>query len=157
MSLCPIETVRAHSPHTTATRADSRDVHAKLRALLWMPVWFATSGLATGYFGLQDLIDCIVGIAAALAFAILTYEWCDADARIRNFAHWGNLVPALFLVPGPLVMVPVYLMMTRRSHSVRSITLAALYLFVLCALGAMSLILGVLLSGRDSPAELASL
>jgi len=157
MSLCELDTVHAQSALPGEVQARSYHVQAKLRALLCMLAWFAASGFATGYFGIQDLFDCIVNIAAAVAFAILAYRWCDADARLHNSAHWDQVVPALFLIPGPLVMVPLYLTMTRRLRSVRSIALAAVYLFVLCAVGVTSLLVGLLVSGRGSPSAVYGL
>src|SRR5262245_57456165 len=112
---CEIQELRETAETSeTPTSADVPDVRAKLRALAWMPVWLAAAGFVSGDFGARDVLDTVLLIAAAIAFAILTYRWCDADARLQRFANWSHFVPALYLTPGPLVMVPIYLLATRR-------------------------------------------
>ena len=108
-------------------------MHAKQRALLWMLIWSGLAGFATGSAAVWDLFGCLPHLVAVLAFISLTYRWCDADAQLHRFAHWNNFVPALYVCPGPLVVVPVYLAATRRASRLRSLSLSALYLFVLTA------------------------
>ncbi|MFO1093497.1 MAG: hypothetical protein U0992_09320 [Planctomycetaceae bacterium] len=140
----PTETRESTAAETAAVVPD---VRTKLRALGWMPVWFATAGFVAGDLGVRDVIDTMVLIAAGIAFAVLTYRWCDADARLQSFSSWRHFVPALYLTPGPLVMVPIYLVATRRAACARSLALAMLYLGMLCAVGGTALIAGRLLSG----------
>ncbi|MBL8851048.1 MAG: hypothetical protein JNG89_15320 [Planctomycetaceae bacterium] len=112
---------------------DRMKMHAKQRALVWMLIWAAVAGFATGSRVTWELFGCLPQLVAVLAFVSLTYRWCDADAKLHRFVHWDTFVPALYVCPGPLVVVPVYLAATRRTQRLRSLSLGALYLFVLAA------------------------
>lgn len=147
-SLSNPETLSEPGPSLQWRRStDAEVMRAKIRALCWIPVWYAAAGLAVGYFGVKDLFDYLFQIASSLAFAVLSYRWCEADARLRQFPHWDRFVPALYLMPGPLLMVPVYLIATRGLQSVRSIALAAVYLFVVLTVAVTAGIVGMLLAG----------
>ncbi len=111
--------------------SDVAKMRLKQRALIWMLFWSAVAGFATGCPDVWDAVGCLPQVVAAVAFVSLTYQWCDADAQLRRFSNWDNFVPALYICPGPLVVVPVYIAATRRKTLVRSMSLAALYLFVL--------------------------
>jgi hypothetical protein len=123
-------------------------MRAKQRALTWILFWGAMAGFVTGCLEFKDAFDCLPQFVAVLAFTVLAYRWCDADARLRRFDYWDVFVPALYVFPGPLAVVPVYLVATRRARSVRSLSLAALYLFVLAAVTLMSRGAGLLLIGH---------
>lgn len=148
LSQCDVqEQTEPAEPTVGEAAADLPDIRAKLRALGWMPVWFAAAGFVAGDLGARDVVNTMALIAAGIAFAVLTYRWCDADARLQSFSSWRHFVPALYLTPGPLVMVPIYLVATRRAACARSLALAMLYLGMLCAVGGTALIAGRLLSG----------
>ena len=118
-------------------RATRRKMRIKQRALVGMLFWSAVAGFATGCPDAWDAVGCLPQVVAALAFVSLTYQWCDADAQLRRFANWDIFVPALYICPGPLVVVPVYIAATRRTRCVRSMSLAALYLFVLLSVAVL--------------------
>ena len=123
-------------------------MHAKLRALAWMPCWSAVAGVAAGCLTVHDIFDCLPLFGAWIAMTVLAYRWCDSDARLRRYAHWDVFVPAPFVCPGPLVVVPAYLMASRRARCLRSLTLAALYVFVLIAVAIVSRGAGVQIAGH---------
>lgn len=121
-------------------------MQAKLRALAWMPCWSAVAGFAAGLLTVHDIFDCLPLFVAWSAMTVLAYRWCDADARLQPYTHWDVFVPALFVCPGPLVVVPAYLMASRRGRCVRSLSLTALYVFVLIAVAIVSRGAGELLA-----------
>jgi hypothetical protein len=123
-------------------------MRAKQRALGWILLWGTMAGFVTGCLQVSDAFDYLPQFVAVIAFTVLAYRWCDADARLRRFDYWDVFVPALYVFPGPLAVVPVYLVATRRARSVRSLALAGLYLFVLAAVTLISRGVGLLLSGH---------
>lgn len=126
--------------------SDAAKMQAKQRALAWMLIWSALFGLATGSAGAWDLFGPLPQIVAVLAFITLTYRWCDADAQLRRFGHWETFVPALYICPGPLVTVPAYLVATRRARCLRSLSLAATFLFVMVSVAVLMSGLGRLIA-----------
>jgi len=113
-------------------------IRLKQRTLLWMLFWSAFAGFISGTLQVRDAFDCLPLVAALAALAALAYRWCDADARLRRFAQWEIFVPALYVFPGPLLVVPMYLAATRRMRCLRSMMLAAVYLFVMVSVAIVS-------------------
>jgi hypothetical protein len=120
-------------------------IRSKERALAWMLPWCAVAGFVAGSLEIRDGFDALPLFVTVVALTVLAYRWCDADARLQRFEYWDVFVPALYVFPGPLAVVPAYLVATRRSRSVRSLALAALYLFVLVSVTLVSRAAGLLL------------
>jgi len=122
-------------------------MQSKQRSLAWMLPWCAVAGFVAGCLEIRDGFDALPLFVTVVALTVLAYRWCDADARLQRFAYWDVFVPALYVFPGPLAVVPAYLVATRRGRSVRSLMLAAVYLFVLISVTLVSRSAGLLLVG----------
>jgi hypothetical protein len=134
--------------HPWRRATDVALMESKQRALHWMLVWCAFAGFVSGCLEIHDAFDGLPQFVSLVALTVLAYRWCDADARLQQFEYWDVFVPALYVFPGPLAVVPVYLVASRRARSVRSLSLAAMYLFVLIAVTLLSRGAGLLLTGR---------
>ena len=155
MFAMPTAVAQSRDPfrHPWRRAADAALMRSKERALAWMLPWCAVAGFITGCLEIRDGFDFLPQFVCLVALTVLAYRWCDADARLQRFEYWDIFVPALYVFPGPLAVVPAYLVATRRARCIRSLALAAIYLFALVAVALATRAAGLLLVGLN---ELAS-
>lgn len=101
--------------HVTINDADSTLDFArrKRRKLQQMLIAMAIFGFAAGLFPEGSTLKQIASFATGLSFTILTLGWCTIDREERNLKPWRFFVPMMVFLPGPILMIPIYLFTTR--------------------------------------------
>lgn len=113
----------------------------KNRQLLWMLGLFAVAGVLEGLVLSQPDLGMILNVAASLAFCILILNWCHYDRLELGRRRWRYFAPMMVLLPGPLVMVPLYLVVSRGARGLWSTFLAACFLALLFAVNLLGIVL----------------
>lgn len=118
---------------------------AKRRQLLGMIITFAVSGFVSGW--VDDLaLSRFIDLATGLVFAFLILRWCDNDHYERQQNQeplwhgmpWRYFAFMMILCPGPLIMMPIYLLVTRGWRGFISIAWAGAFFALLVAVCAVA-------------------
>jgi hypothetical protein len=144
----PPNTLPVDQPQT-GVEVDPLLSAAKRRQLLWMVLTIACSGVIGGMLREGSGISRLVDLATSITMAVFILRWCEYDRRERGGTRWRYFTPLMVLLPGPVIMVPIYLLATRGSRGFWAIAKAAAFLLLLIAIGAVGALIGNILSGRD--------
>ena len=79
--------------------------------------------------------------------AMLIVGWCDIDREERQLDRWRFFVPLMVLCPGPLVVLPAYLFVTRGVGGFVATAIAIAFFGLMIFVGAGTLVMGLLLTG----------
>lgn len=110
----------------------------KRRQLFWMVALFAISGLASGLLPVTPRMDAVLNLGTGIAFALLILRWYECDRWERGEAPWRFFGPLMVIFPGPIVMVPVYLISTRGLRGLVATMKAALFFVFLITVGVLA-------------------
>ncbi len=107
----------------------------KRRLLLKMLLVYAIYGalIVACSADLSRLFD----IAASVITVILTLRWCEYDRREQEVERWSYFGIMMLLCPGPLILMPVYLLSTRGVRGLLSIAKAFVFLVILIAVAVL--------------------
>ncbi len=118
----------------------------KRRKLIQLLVLMAILGFLTGLF--QDSsINRVTDLTGAIVMAMLIVGWCDIDREERQLDRWRFFVPLMVLCPGPLVVLPAYLFVTRGVGGFVATAIAIAFFGLMMFDGAVTLVMGLLLTG----------
>ena len=118
----------------------------KRRKLIQLLVLMAILGFLTGLF--QDSsINRVTDLTGAIVMAMLIVGWCAIDREERQLDRWRFFVPLMVLCPGPLVVLPAYLFVTRGVGGFVATAIAIAFFGLMMFVGAVTLIMGLLLTG----------
>lgn len=87
----------------------------KLATLAELLVVAAVAGAGRGLSVWRGMSLNVLDLAAALVFAGLLLRWLDYDARERDSETSRLFAVLVVLCPGPLVLLPLYLLQTREA------------------------------------------
>lgn len=73
----------------------------------------AILGFGTGLLPEGSSPERILTFATGLYITILVLGWCEIDGEERSLTRWRFFVPMMVFIPGPVIMVPIYLFVTR--------------------------------------------
>lgn len=99
----------------------------KFRLLLGMVAVFAVAGFVSGFLPDEGSASRSVSLAMGLAFSLLIVRWCAYDRQERGLAPWPHFGLLMVICPGPLIMVPIYLLATRGAPGLISTAKAAVF------------------------------
>jgi len=122
----------------------------KRRMLFGMVVLFAVNGFLTGVLGEDSALSAPLELVTAIAFAVMVVCWCEYDRIQRQAQRWRFFIVLMVVCPGPLVMIPVYLCVTRGVRGLISTAMAAAFFLLLIAVAMTGLLAGALLN-NDAP------
>jgi hypothetical protein len=114
----------------------------KIHALLGMIAAFAANGFVIGMLPEEGPIDQVVNLGTAIVFGLLVVHWYDWDRWEKRIPPWRYFTPLVVLFPGPLVMVPIYLLRTRGVKGLWPVVQAATFLTLLMAVGTAAVYAG---------------
>ena len=118
----------------------------KRRKLIQLLVLMAILGFLTGLF--QDSsINRVTDLTGAIVMAMLIVGWCAIDREERQLDRWRFFVPLMVLCPGPLVVLPAYLFVTRGVGGFVATAIAIAFFGLMMFVGAVTLVMGLLLTG----------
>ena len=118
----------------------------KRRKLIQLLVLMAILGFLTGLF--QDSsINRVTDLTGAIVMAMLIVRWCAIDREERQLDRWRFFVPLMVLCPGPLVVLPAYLFVTRGVGGFVATAIAIAFFGLMMFVGAVTLVMGLLLTG----------
>lgn len=92
-----------------------------------MIVLFAVGGAVSALLPDTPRVDTAFNFAIAISFAVLILRWCEYDRWERGDAPWRFFTPLMVIAPGPWLMVPIYLISTRRLRGLVVATKAILF------------------------------
>ena len=108
----------------------------------------AIFGFAIGLFPEGSTLERIATFAAGLSFTILTLGWCSIDREERNLESWRFFVPMMVFLPGPFLMIPIYLFATRGLEGFAATAKAFAFFVLMMVIVAVTSIAGLLVTGR---------
>lgn len=120
----------------------------KSRAILGMIVTFAASGFLEGMLPAKGPIPRVIDLTAAIVFALLVLRWYEWDRWENEIPPWRYFALLVVVIPGPLFMVPIYLLSTRGSKGLWPVAQAAALLAVLMAVTTMTIRVGIAVSAH---------
>lgn len=120
----------------------------KRRQLLWMLVVALVLGLLSGLTGIGETDARLMQFVATLAFAFPLFQWCELDRLELGNQRWRGFGLLLILFPGPIVILPIYLLVTRGQWGILAVVIAAGGYLGLLVASTLSEMIGLLLSGR---------
>ncbi len=123
----------------------ARRKHRKLHQILLV---MAILGFAMGLFPEDSTLERIVTFVAGLSVTVLILGWCDIDLEERNLKRWRFFVPMMVLIPGPFIMIPIYLLFTRRAEGFVATAKAFAFFVLMTAVTMVASIMGLLLTGQ---------
>lgn len=123
--------------------------YRKRRQLVFLLVASGISGLLSGFAAEDSAWDRIINLADWLISAVLILRWCDIDREERQLARWRNFVPMIVLCPGPLVMVPAYLLVTRGLGGFAAIAKAIAFAVLMVIVSMVAVVLALLITGEE--------
>lgn len=138
--------------HVTINDADSTLDFArrKRRKLHQMLITTAILGFATGIFPEGSSLEQIASFAAGLSFNILILGWCTIDREERNLEPWRFFAPMMVLLPGPILMVPIYLFTTRGLEGFAATAKAFAFFVLMMVVVMITAIMGFLVTGQNN-------
>lgn len=123
----------------------------KRRQLLWMLVVAIVLGLLSGLTGIGETDARLMQFVATLAFACPLFQWCELDRLELGNQRWRGFGLLLILFPGPIVILPIYLLVTRGRRGILAVVIAAAVYCGLLVASGLAEMTGLLLSGRSNP------
>lgn len=138
------------APESTQERAADQfpDFASRKRSkLIQLLLWMAITGFVTGIFPEDSSTNRVADLATGIGIAMLILGWCVIDREEHQLDRWRFFVPLMVLCPGPILVLPVYLFVTRGvggfAATAMAIAFSGLMLFVRFA----AFDLGLLLTG----------
>ena len=107
----------------------------KRRLLLIMLLVYAITGALIG--ALPADLSGFIEFAAMVVIVILTLRWCDYDRGEQEVERWSYFGIMMILCPGPLIVMPIYLLSTRGVRGLLSIAKAFVFFVILIAVGVL--------------------
>lgn len=123
--------------------------YRKRRQLVFLLVASGISGFLTGFVAEGSGEEHIINLADWLVSAVLILRWCDIDREERQLARWRFFVPMMVLCPGPLVMIPAYLLVTRGLGGFAAIAKAIAFAVLMVIVSMVAVVLALLISGEE--------
>ena len=117
----------------------------KLHQILFAMAIF---GFAIGLFPEGSTLEQIATLAGGLSFTILTLGWCSIDREERNQEPWRFFVPMMVFLPGPMLMIPIYLFVTRGLVGFVATAKAFGFFLLMMVVIAVTSIAGLVVTGR---------
>lgn len=114
--------------------------------LLWMFVLFSVSGITLGYLPVNsEISQRLLGVSAVLLLMLILW-WYDYDQLALDRPRSSVYRLMLLFCPGPLVMLPIHLLVTRGARGLLSTAWAGCYLIILLFIGGVAWMIGYALS-----------
>ncbi len=120
----------------------------KRRKLIQLLVLMGVIGCLTGLLSEDSSINRLTDLIGGISMAMLILGWCDIDREERSLDRWRFFVILMVLCPGPLVMLPAYLFVTRGIGGFAATAKAIAFLGLMMFVGVVSFGIGALLAGR---------
>lgn len=120
----------------------------KRRKLIQLLVLMAVMGFLTGLLPEDSSINRVLDLAGGIVMAMLIVGWCDIDREERQLDRWRFFVLMMVLCPGPLVILPAYLFVTRGIGGFAATAKAIAFFGLMIFAGAVTFVIGSLLTGR---------
>jgi hypothetical protein len=120
----------------------------KRRKLIQLLILMAIMGFLTGILPEDSSIDRVTDLASAIGMAMLIVGWCDIDREERHLDRWRYFVLLMVFCPGPLIVLPTYLFVTRGVGGFAATAKATAFFGLMIFVGAVTFVLGLLLTGR---------
>jgi hypothetical protein len=120
----------------------------KRRKLHQILIAMAMLGFAMGLFPEGSTLERIASFVGGLSFTILTLGWCTIDREERNLEPWRFFVPMMVFVPGPILMIPIYLFVTRGLEGFVATAKAFGFFLLMVVVIAVTSIAGLVVTGR---------
>ena len=105
----------------------------KRRQLWGMVATFAISGVVSGILPENIPISRICDLVTGLVFVLFVLRWCDYDRWERRISPWRFFTLLMVFFPGPLFMLPIYLITTRGFQGFVATAEAAIFFAILIA------------------------
>ncbi len=119
----------------------------KRRKLHQILISMAVLGFAMGLFPEDSTLERIATFATGLSFTILTLGWCTIDREERNLNPWRFFVPMMVFLPGPILMIPIYLFVTQGLEGSAATAKAFAFFVLMMVVISVTSIMGFLLTG----------
>jgi hypothetical protein len=117
----------------------------KNRVLRWMLGWGLALGVVAGLMG-DGFNSRPLSLVAGILLVVLILQWCHYDRKERRIAPWPGFALMMILCPGPMVMMPVYLLATRGVRGILSVLLCAGFFLLILGMVSLGGILGTVVS-----------
>lgn len=144
------------SPETTQKDAAYLDApvvcdfaYLKRRQLVFLLVVTGMSGYLPGFLAEDSAWIRIIDLASGLIGAILILRWCDIDREERHLSRWRFFVPMMVLCPGPFVMMPTYLLVTRGLGGFAAIAKKIAFCVLMVVVTTVAFALALLMTGAE--------
>lgn len=121
----------------------------KRRQLVLLLVAMAISGFLAGFISENSGWSTLADLVSGLAVAILILGWCDIDREERQLSRWPFFVALMILCPGPLIIVPTYLFVTRGVGGFAATAKAAAFLLLMIGVMIATSVMALLLTGAE--------
>lgn len=132
--------------HDAAVLSDF--VRRNRRKLHQILIATAILGFSTGLFPEGSTLERIVTFAAGLSVTVLTLGWCTIDREERNLDPWRFFVPMMVFLPGPILMIPIYLFVTRGLEGFAATAKAFAFSVLMMVVAIVTTFMGLLVTGR---------
>ena len=123
----------------------------KRRQLLWMLIVAIVLGLLSGLTGIGQTDARRMQFVATLAFACPLFQWCELDRFELGNQRWCGFGLLLIVFPGPSVILPIYLLVTRGRRGILAVVIAAAVYCGLLVASGLAEMTGLLLSRSWNP------
>ena len=101
---------------------------SKRYLLLAIPAISAAKGIVDPWLPVDSNLPRRFELLFAILFVLLVYWWYDYDQRELGRRPSALSRIMMLICPGPCVMIPIHLLVTRGVNALKSIVLAAGYL-----------------------------
>jgi hypothetical protein len=91
----------------------------------------------------------VIDFASGLIVVILILGWCRIDREERQLTPWRFFVPLMVLCPGPLILMPTYLFVTRGRGGFAATAKASAFLVLMIVVAGAALGMALLLTGAE--------
>ena len=119
----------------------------KRRKLFQLLALMAIMGLLTGILPDDSSINRVTDLANTIGIYLLIFGWCDIDREERHLDRWRYFVLLMVVCPGPLIVLPTYLFVTRGVGGFVATAIAIAFFGLMIFVGAVTLVMGLLLTG----------
>jgi len=119
----------------------------KRRRLFQLLALTAIMGFLTGILPEDSSINRVADLATGIGIAMLILGWCAIDHEEHQLDRWRFFVPLMVLCPGPFIVLPTYLFVTRGVGGFAATAKAIAFFGLMIVVGIAAGVLGLLLTG----------
>lgn len=123
--------------------------HGKRRQLFFILVVMAVSGALHGLLVEDSGWSRVIEVASGLVVAFLTIGWCEIDRKEHQLSRWRFFIPLMAICPGPLIMMPIYFLVTRGLGGLVAIAKASAFLVLMAVVASATFVMTVLFMGAE--------